>query len=494
MAPSTRNSTAGASSTPPDRPNRRVSFAIEQEQEQEEAAANARAHAADARKKRADQNKQKAQELAEANRAARIVQKEQKEQQKELQKAMNRRERELKKREDALQRKEQEEARRRQREREKKAEEAGRIEEAYQRRLVRQDEEGERREHARRARISTDELIEESRRTSNLENEPPTPLSLARMRDRKNKEEGPFDYCVEASLKVQTNKIGARWYPGSFGMDTLCKEIHEAMDRNNIALPYEISGWVKSTASRATRRKFTLTALVLEQWDERVEPILREEWIKFLGHIIDVYLDCIGRPTLRRNAQAVEEPNNRRLIDVPERAVEKKFMRFIAIAMRLLATEHTPPVALYTKFITPKQDKPEKKSIMEGMMKQYAEIAEKRMEWDMAKEMRAMTASFSSQSQQQQQQQAYNPAPPPPYWPIQHYPPMQYAPQQYTQQQYAPQPPELQENHLRHPSPTPGAPGQRSLTNEQRPRLRDPRSSPISTASQGDDIMDQFWH
>ena len=60
-----------------------------------------------------------------------------------------------------------------------------------------------------------------------------------------------------------------------------------------------------------------------------------------------------------------------------------------------------PPVALYTKLITPKQDKPERKGAMEGMIKQYTELGEKKMEWDMAKEMRSMSASFSSQQQQQ---------------------------------------------------------------------------------------------
>lgn len=69
-----------------------------------------------------------------------------------------------------------------------------------------------------------------------------------------------------------------------------------------------ISGWVRSTHSRATRRQFTMKDLSIEDWELRVESLTTEEWKKYTNYIIDVSLDVTSRKGLRRGIQAVDSP------------------------------------------------------------------------------------------------------------------------------------------------------------------------------------------
>ena len=106
--------------------------------------------------------------------------------------------------------------------------------------------------------MTEEELLAETA----LEVEPLTPRSLQSMKRLEQQQNGPYDYSVHAVLKVQNgsrtsvkwnNKIGGAWRKGSFRIDVLSIEIDAAMDQYGATDFIEIKGWVRSTATRATR-------------------------------------------------------------------------------------------------------------------------------------------------------------------------------------------------------------------------------------------------
>ena len=89
--------------------------------------------------------------------------------------------------------------------------------------------------------MNTEELIDEYERMGSIDQEPMTPKSAARVKRRREKEEGPFIYSVSAAIRSEisptnitprwNNKIGSGlWENGKFNIDELGKEIFKALE------------------------------------------------------------------------------------------------------------------------------------------------------------------------------------------------------------------------------------------------------------------------
>ena len=147
--------------------------------------------------------------------------------------------------------------------------------------------------------------------------EPYSPRTLSAMKRGEKEKNGPYQYSLRAVLKVQngslaptkwSNKIGGLHTKGNFDIHALNIDLDAAMEHNGVVELFEIRGWVKSTHSKGTRQTFTLTAISIDQWEQRVESITTAEWKKYTGYIIESELVCTDRSGLRRSIQAVDGP------------------------------------------------------------------------------------------------------------------------------------------------------------------------------------------
>ena len=113
-----------------------------------------------------------------------------------------------------------------------------------------------------------------------------SPRTLAVMRKDEELRKGPHEYSLRAVIRSQngsytstkwSNKIGGLWKKGSFDINALNIEIDTAMEANGLVECIEIRGWVKSTHSRGTRQAYNMTALTIDEWEQRVESITAQE-------------------------------------------------------------------------------------------------------------------------------------------------------------------------------------------------------------------------
>ncbi len=68
----------------------------------------------------------------------------------------------------------------------------------------------------------------------------------------------------------------------------------------------------KSTSTRGTRKSITLEELSQEIWDSKVEPLLKQEHLRFLGFKLDVIVEFFSRPPdnppQKRAYSSIESP------------------------------------------------------------------------------------------------------------------------------------------------------------------------------------------
>ncbi|KAL2039837.1 hypothetical protein N7G274_007238 [Stereocaulon virgatum] len=92
-------------------------------------------------------------------------------------------------------------------------------------------------------------------------------------------------------------------------------ELHKAMDQHClIGDLYNIIVFVKSTYSRATKQRLDLEALSEEVWNNRVESVLLNEWIRKPGYRMDIFIECTGKEPakdqLKRPFDSITSPAN----------------------------------------------------------------------------------------------------------------------------------------------------------------------------------------
>lgn len=216
---------ATSSNTAAAGPSRRVSFA----DEQGDAVANTATQKA---RQKEEEKKRKAEERARARAEKKELQ--------ERQAAAKRREKEeQQRRKEEQQRLANIEAELKRVRREKELLEA--------KREGRRRQEEEAREDNRRARITTDELLDETE----LLAEPHSPRTLQAMKRDEAIQNRPYKYSVKACLKAQngartshvwTNKIGGLWKKGSFDSHVLNIEIDEAIAKYSVTEIIDIKG------------------------------------------------------------------------------------------------------------------------------------------------------------------------------------------------------------------------------------------------------------
>jgi hypothetical protein len=74
----------------------------------------------------------------------------------------------------------------------------------------------------------------------------------------------------------------------------------------------EVIVTTKSTNTRGTRRSITLEELSQEIWDSKVEPLLKQEHLRFLGFKLDIIVEFFSRPPdnplQKRAYSSIESP------------------------------------------------------------------------------------------------------------------------------------------------------------------------------------------
>jgi hypothetical protein len=91
-------------------------------------------------------------------------------------------------------------------------------------------------------------------------------------------------------------KIGIDdWVTGTFDVNRLDLELGEAMEKYNFKDNLDdIIVSIKSNHSKGTWKLISLIELSLDSWDMQIEPILKQEHVRFLGYKLEVIVECIG--------------------------------------------------------------------------------------------------------------------------------------------------------------------------------------------------------
>jgi hypothetical protein len=118
-----------------------------------------------------------------------------------------------------------------------------------------------------------------------------------------------YQYTVSWALKVLIGqgpiprkavkwqgKIGEDWSQGQFKYNALDFEFSQAMERFGFDNLIEVIITVKSTNTRGSRKSITLEELSQESWDSKIEPLLKQEHLRFLGFKLDVIVEFFSRP------------------------------------------------------------------------------------------------------------------------------------------------------------------------------------------------------
>jgi len=83
----------------------------------------------------------------------------------------------------------------------------------------------------------------------------------------------------------------------------------EHLDFNNLV---EVIVTAESTSTRGNRKSISLEELSQESWDSKVEPLLKQEHLRFLGFKLDVIVEFFGRqkdnPLQKRAYSSIESP------------------------------------------------------------------------------------------------------------------------------------------------------------------------------------------
>jgi hypothetical protein len=72
----------------------------------------------------------------------------------------------------------------------------------------------------------------------------------------------------------------------------------------------EIVVSIKSDYNRGTRKLVSLLELSQDLWDTKIEPVLKQEHLQFLGYKLEVVIECIGRinDNLKRSHGSIKSP------------------------------------------------------------------------------------------------------------------------------------------------------------------------------------------
>jgi hypothetical protein len=72
----------------------------------------------------------------------------------------------------------------------------------------------------------------------------------------------------------------------------------------------EIVVSIKFNHNRGTRKLVSLPELSQDLWDTKIEPVLKQEHVRFLGYKLEVIIKCIGRinDNLKRSHGSIESP------------------------------------------------------------------------------------------------------------------------------------------------------------------------------------------
>jgi hypothetical protein len=135
----------------------------------------------------------------------------------------------------------------------------------------------------------------------------------------------PYEYTVSWALKALIGpgpfprravkwqgKVGEDWAQGQFKYNALDFELSNAMEHLGFINLVEVIVTAKSTNTRGTRKSITLEELSQESWDSKVEPLLKQEHLRFLGFKLDVIVEFFGRqkdnPLQKRAYSSIESP------------------------------------------------------------------------------------------------------------------------------------------------------------------------------------------
>lgn len=110
--------------------------------------------------------------------------------------------------------------------------------------------------------------------------------------------QAPYIYSVSATLKQMmsnncvmkgrwADKIGDdEWAMGKFNADVLNVEITKGMEKEGFdETIIRITASVKSAHRKATKQAISLDDFSSDEWNKRVEPVLRQEWRPRYGSV-----------------------------------------------------------------------------------------------------------------------------------------------------------------------------------------------------------------
>lgn len=107
-------------------------------------------------------------------------------------------------------------------------------------------------------------------------------------------------------------KVGVDdWVKDTFDVNRFDLELGQAMEKCNFQDNLdEVIVCIKSDNCRATRKFVSLPDISQDQWDTKVEPVLKQEYVRFPGYRLEVNIECIGRviDTLKRSSSSIESP------------------------------------------------------------------------------------------------------------------------------------------------------------------------------------------
>jgi hypothetical protein len=135
----------------------------------------------------------------------------------------------------------------------------------------------------------------------------------------------PYEYTVSWALKALIGpgpfprravkwqgKVGEDWAQGQFKYNVLDFELNNAMEHLGFDNLVEVIVTAKSTSTRGTRKSITLEELSQESWDSKVEPLLKQEHLRFLGFKLDVIVKFFSwqkdNPPQKRAYSFIESP------------------------------------------------------------------------------------------------------------------------------------------------------------------------------------------
>jgi hypothetical protein len=114
----------------------------------------------------------------------------------------------------------------------------------------------------------------------------------------------PYEYTVSWALKALIGpgpfprkavkwqgKVGEDWAQGQFKYNALDFELNNAMERLGFDNLVEVIVTAKSTSTRGTRKSITLEKLSQESWNSKVEPLLKQEYLRFLDFKLDIIIE-----------------------------------------------------------------------------------------------------------------------------------------------------------------------------------------------------------